>query len=352
MGSIRGTCGDPSAMVLWRRDAMKRVKTLFGFSLLALSMLVMVGCERHSKSETYYLVSNNLKLPYWKTAVEGFQRAASEYNVKAYVSGPQNFDTMAERNSFRDVVENRPAGILISVADADVMGPEIDKAIAAGIPVITMDSDAPDSNRLYFIGTNNLEVGRLGGERLVYKLNGKGNVVFFTNPGQPNLDERLEGYKKAIADHPDIKIVEVFNIKGESGTALDHTLQLLGKKGKDRVDAFVCLEASSGHDVATALKRENVTDRLLIAMDVDPDTLEGIKEGVIDSTISQKPYTMGYFGLRALDEIHHNLPKPLRTDYESDVYSPFPEFVDTGTSLVDKSNVDTFMRGAPQPQKK
>ncbi len=75
--------------------------------------------------------------------------------------------------------------------------PGIDAAAAAGIPVITMDSDAPGSQRLYFIGTNNLEAGHLGGKRVIEKLGGKGNVVFFTLGGQPNTDERLKGFKDA-----------------------------------------------------------------------------------------------------------------------------------------------------------
>ena len=75
------------------------------------------------------------------------------------------------------------------------MQPEIDAAIDANIPVITIDSDAPHSHRLFFIGTNNLEAGHLGGQRVVNKLGGKGNVVFFSMPGQPNLDERLKGYE-------------------------------------------------------------------------------------------------------------------------------------------------------------
>ena len=84
-----------------------------------------------------------------------------------------------------------------------------------------MDSDAPESHRLYFIGTNNLQAGRLGGQRVAAQLNGKGNVVFFTMPGQPNLDERLKGYKDVFADYPDIKVVEVFDMKGDSGVAMD-----------------------------------------------------------------------------------------------------------------------------------
>ncbi|GAC1662165.1 MAG: hypothetical protein NVS9B15_25610 [Acidobacteriaceae bacterium] len=319
---------------------MRNMKAVFSFTFLAVALLMLSGCERHSKSETYYLVATNIKLPYWQSAHAGFSKAAGEYNVKALMRGPDTFDPQAEVNEFKQAVAAKPAGILISVTDANLLGPEIDAAISAGIPVITMDSDAPNSHRLYFIGTNNLEAGRLGGQRLVQKLNGKGNVVFFSMPGQPNLDERLKGYKDVLAEHPQIKIVEVFNIKGDSGTAFDRAGQYMAKTGADKISAFVCLEASSGKDVAEVLKRGNASDRVLIAMDVDPDTLRGIREGTIDSTISQKPFTMGYVGLKSLDEVHHYLPQPLRTDYKLDPSSPYPVFVDTGTALIDKSNVD------------
>jgi ribose transport system substrate-binding protein len=86
-----------------------------------------------------------------------------------------------------------------------------------------------------------------------------------------------------------------------------------------------------------------VKDRLLVAMDVDQPVLQGIKDGTIDSTISQKPYTMGLIGLRALDEIHHSPMKKFTGDYELDPFSPFPAFIDTGVSLVDKSNVDAML---------
>lgn len=314
-------------------------------------MFALTGCERHSKSETYYLVSVNVKLPYWKTASAGFTRAAGEYGVKAYVRGPDSYDQQAELAAFREAVASKAAGILISVADAAQMGPEIDSALAAGIPVITMDSDAPNSHRLYFIGTNNLEAGKLGGQRLVSKLNGKGNVVFFSMP-QSNLEQRLKGYKDVLAEHPQIKIVEVFNIKGDSGTAFDRAQQYLSRTGSDKIDAFVCLEASSGKDVAEVLKRGNATNRVLIAMDVDPETLSLIKEGSIDSTISQKPFSMGYVGLKALDEVHHNLPKPFRNDYSVDPFSPYPVFVDTGTALVDKDNVEVLLHAAGEAQGK
>jgi ribose transport system substrate-binding protein len=77
-------------------------------------------------------------------------------------------------------------------------------------------------------------------------------------------------------------------------------------------------------------------------MDVQVGTLLLVKDGIVDSTISQRPYTMGFLGLKALDDIHHYPVKPLG-DYGLDPFAPFPASVDTGVSLVDKSNVDPLL---------
>jgi ribose transport system substrate-binding protein len=81
-----------------------------------------------------------------------------------------------------------------------------------------------------------------------------------------------------------------------------------------------------------------------MAMDTDPDTLEFIRKGVIAATISQKPYTMTYVGLRMLDGYYHHKLPALTTDWAKDSFAPVPAFVDTGSSLVDKSNVDSFIQ--------
>jgi len=318
-----------------------------GFIVAAIVVLPLLeGCTRHSKSERYYLITVNVDLPYWKTAAEGFQKAAADYGVTADVRGPRNFDPQAEAQEFRSAVALKPAGILVSVTNSALLAPEIDAAVAAGIPVITMDSDAPESHRLYFIGTNNLEAGRLGGHRVAAQLNGKGNVVFFTMPGQPNLDERLKGYQDVFAAYPNIKVVEVFDMKGDSGVAMDKAREYIARKDKDRIDALVCLQSSAGKDVGEILRRaKGLGDpgRVLVTMDTDVATLQLVKDGIIDSTISQKPYTMALVGLKALDNIHHYPLKSFTGDYALDPFSPFPAFVDTGVSLVDKANVDTIL---------
>ncbi len=321
---------------------MKAVKNV-ALALLALGILSTSGCDRHSNKEVYYLIATNVNLPYWQTAAAGFNKAAALYKVTAKVVGPDTYDPAAEKAELDKAIAAKPAGILISVADISVVQPEIDAAVAAGIPVITMDSDAAGSRRMYFIGTNNLEAGRVGGKRVIEKLGGKGNVVFFTLNGQPNTDERLKGYKDAFAARPDIKIVDVVDIKGDARNAFDKAQEFMAQTGPKKIDAFICLEAAAGKQVAAVLKRAGSTDRLLVAFDVDQDTLDGIKAGVIDSTIAQKPFTMGYVGLKALDEVFHAPPKTLGKDYSSDSFAPYPTFVDTGTSLVDKSNVDLYL---------
>lgn len=324
---------------------MGKWKSRSAVASLAAVCALSVGCERHSASEQYYLIAANIGLPYWKTANAGLQAAAAKYGVRAEMRGPSYLDAKAEADEFDAMVARRPAGILVSAADPKLMGPEIDKALAAGIPVITVDSDTPESQRLYFIGTNNLQAGRLGGQRVVQKLGGKGNVVFFVIAGQQNIAERLKGYKDVLADHPGIKIVDVFDMHGDSGSAMDKASQYLGRKGADTVDAFVCLEASAGKDVAEALKRNNAKDKLLVAMDSDDATLSLIKEGVIDSTIAQKPFTMAFYGLEGLDDVHHYPPKEkLTTDFDLEPNSPFPSFVDTGVALIDSTNVDSLLK--------
>jgi ribose transport system substrate-binding protein len=330
---------------------MQTVQRTFLLSM-TIALIALTGCQRHSHSETYYLVANNLQLPYWQTAAEGFNKAAADYHVVAKVVGPTTYDPQAQLTELQHAIAAKPSGILISVADASSFQSDINAAIDAGIPVITMDSDAPHSHRLYFIGTNNLQAGRLGGQRVVDRLPGaRGNVVFFSMPGQPNLDERFKGYQEIFSDHPGIKTVEVVDIKGESTAAFDKTEQYMRQTGPQKIDAFICLEASAGKEVGTVLKRDNAKDRLLIAMDIDPDTLSLIKDGVIDATIAQKPYTMGFIGLRALDQVFHDGPKTFRTDFSVDPFSPFPVFVDTGTAVVDKVNVDLYTNSANAAQK-
>jgi|SRR5271165_3451814 len=321
------------------------IKQIVRSCALPAALLPLLSCagSQHAGDEKYYFVASNVKLPYWETAKNGFMRGISAMKVKGEFVGPDTYDPAEQQKDFQQIIKTKPAGILLSAADASLLKGDIDAAIAAGIPVVTVDADSPSSKRLFFVGTNNYEAGRMGGRRLTELLKGKGSVVFYTMPGQANLDERLKGYKDVLSEHPGIKVAEVIDFKGDPRLAFDSTQELLGKK-KEPVDAFVCLEAQAGQEVAEVLSRAKITDKIIIAFDTNDETVKWIQQGLIAATIAQKPWTMSYVGLQMLDQVHHNPPKTLDGNFAQDPFSVLPGFVDTGATLIDKSNVAAFLQ--------
>jgi ribose transport system substrate-binding protein len=314
-------------------------------SVLALALLVtsLLSCGPHDSNEYFVFVAANLQVPYWQAAGAGFTKAAAQFKVRADFVGPNSYDPKAERDALDQAVQQKATGILLGVTDPALLKDSIDKAIAAGIPLITMDSDAPASKRLFFIGTSNYQAGMSGGLRLAQELKGKGNVVVFTMPEQHNMQDRLHGYRDALERTPNIKITRVVDIQGDPRIAFDTTTQIIGKE-KDQVDAFVCLEAQSGKEVAGVLNSYHITGKVVMAMDTDPETLQLIQSGGIAATIAQKPYTMAFVGMQMLDNLYHHKPPVLDTDWSKDSFAPIPSFVDTGSALIDKSNVDSFLQ--------
>ena len=329
---------------------MSKEKPVIGKAALAMAIgaaAVLCACGgggRHEVTESYVLVAANTKIPYWQEAAQGLQAAARDLGVKFEVVGPDTYDAKAEKEELLTLVHRQtpPAGILVSAADPELMREAIDAAAAAGIPVITIDADSPKSKRLTFIGTNNFQAGQMSGELLAKELNGKGTVVLYGIVGQENIDERIEGCKRVLARNPGIKLLQVINIAGESAKAFDAT-QALVAKGKTPPDAFVCFESMSCSEVADVLDRAAIKGKTIIAMDTQEGTLNWMRKGMIRATIAQKPFTMAYFGARVLDDFHHAKPGG---DLSS-THSPVPAFMDTGATLVDKSNLSSFAAAPP-----
>jgi ribose transport system substrate-binding protein len=316
-----------------------RRKILIGFCGGAITWLTGCGGSPHASTE-----------PYWQSANAGLLRAAAQMGVRTEMVGPDSFDPKAEHDAFQRVLAEKikPAGIMVSVADPAVIQPDIDAAIGQGIPVITVDSDAPASKRLTFIGTDNYKAGMMGAQLAVKQLQGKGNVVVFTMPEQANLKDRLRGYHDGFEGHPGIKIVDTVDVKGDPRIAFDHTQELVEKKTIDKIDGFICLEAIACPEVADVLDRNKVGSKVIVAMDADQRTLDWIKKDRIAGTIAQKPFTMGFVGVPALDTMHHYPPNPLDKLWAQDPLSPVATFIGTGEMLVDKSNVDGFVSATAQ----
>jgi len=244
---------------------------------------------------------------------------------------------------FRDIVEQHPAGICISAARPEIFQADIDRAVAEGIPVICVDSDVPKSKRLLYIGTDNFKAGRESLARMKMLVPGKANIAVITIAGQKNLDDRVAGVADALANFPQLKITKILDDKGDPRSANDQISSMIDKK--EKIDGIIALEASGGSGAAEAVHRFNMEGKLpIVAFDNDPETLNWIDRGVISATVTQKPYVMTYYGLKFLDDLHHNAVHQFK-DWRSAIAPPMPVSVDTGTVVVDKNNLQVYREG-------
>lgn len=312
------------------------------------SVFVLVGavliaaCAKpyHEENERYVFVATNINLPYWQEAQAGFLDAAKALGVKGELIGPKGYAPNAELGMFRQIVEQHPAGICLSAARPEIFQADIDKAVAQGIPVICVDADVPNSKRVLYIGTDNFKAGRESLRRMAALVPGRGNIVVITIPGQRNLDDRVAGVADALKNFPAVKLTKILDDQGDARRAFDQVSELIQKK--EKVDGIICLEATGGSGAAEALQRLKMDGKLPIAaFDNDPETLDWIEKGAITATITQKPYVMSYYGLKFLDDLHHNAVHQFK-DWRTALAAPMPMFVDTGTVVVDKSNLKLY----------
>ncbi len=314
-------------------------------ALIFLGAMLMAACAKqyHEQNERYVFVATNINLPYWQEASAGFVDAAKELGVKGEFVGPTAYAPNAELTMFRDIVEQHPAGICISAARPEIFQADIDRAVAEGIPVICVDSDVPKSKRLLYIGTDNFKAGRESLARMKMLVPGKANIAVITIAGQKNLDDRVAGVADALANFPQLKITKILDDKGDPRSANDQISSMIDKK--EKIDGIIALEASGGSGAAEAVHRFNMEGKLpIVAFDNDPETLNWIDRGVISATVTQKPYVMTYYGLKFLDDLHHNAVHQFK-DWRSAIAPPMPVSVDTGTVVVDKNNLQVYREG-------
>lgn len=310
-----------------------------------LAVLVVTGltsCQAsyHQPEEHYVFVAANINLNYWQEAAAGLYDASKQMGVKADLQGPEKFDPQEELKAFQSAVASKASGILISVTRPELFQQAINDAVAQGIPVICVDSDAPDSKRIMFVGTDNFRAGQEMGKRIGQILQGKGQIVVISIPGQLNLDERMRGLQDSLKKFPAIKVMQTVDDNGDPRVANDTVSGLFQSKAKP--DGIVALEASGGMGAAEAVHRLDMDGKMpIVAFDKDPETLDWIDRGVITATITQKPYVMSYYGLKFLDDLHHDAVHEFK-DWRTAPESPMPTWVDTGTAIVDKANLKSF----------
>jgi ribose transport system substrate-binding protein len=279
------------------------------------------------------------QLPYFIDHRLGMEAAGRELGVRAEFVGPADYDMTAMISTLEQTLARKPAGILVVGFDP-ALKPAIDRAVDSGVPVITLDSDVPGSKRLCFIGTGNYAAGVAGAKALAEAVGGKGAVAILTKTGQPNLEERVRGYREELARHPGIRIIGIGNTNSDPTVAAGAAAAFLQRY--PALAGIGCVEASGGIGAGTAVREAGRSGKVqIVAMDRDNGTLDMIRSGLIHASIAQKTALMSYLGTKLLYSLRHGTVK-ITTDDTRVGILPLPATIDTGILTINKANAGYF----------
>lgn len=292
-----------------------------------------------TRDELYVEVCALVQLPYFIDHRLGMEAAGRELGVRAEFVGPADYDMAAMIATLEQTLARKPAGLLVVGFDA-ALKPAIDRAVAAGVPVVTLDSDVPGSKRLCFIGTGNDAAGVAGAKALAEAVGDKGAVVILTKTGQPNLEERVRGYREELARHPGIRLAGVGNTNSDPTVAASAAAAFLQRQPD--LAGIGCVEAAGGIGAGAAVREAGRAGKVkIVAMDRDDGTLEMIRSGLIYASIAQKTALMSYLGTKLLYGLKHGTV-PITTDDAAAHVTPLPALIDTGILRIDKANAAYF----------
>jgi ribose transport system substrate-binding protein len=284
------------------------------------------GTPEGPRKLKFALIPKALDIPVFNYANQGAQKLAAELgDVEVIYRGPDHADELKAQEVLESFISQKVDGIAISVLNAEFLTPTIDKAVAAGIPVVTWDSDAPASKRFAFYGVDDFKSGQEMGRQAAELLGGKGTVAFLTSLGAYNLGRRLDGVKDVLAKHPGIKVVETYDCQEDSVKAS----QLIAS-GTNRYPDLGAWISVGGWPVFTqsALAPVPATTKV-ISFDTNPPAPDLIRAGKVQVLIGQK-----YFGWGS------ETVKLLR-DYIKGA-KPASTIIDSGVDVVTAKNVDEY----------
>lgn len=278
------------------------------------------------------LISHIKTNPYWLSVKEGAERAAKERGAVIEFLGPTTASTEEGLKLFEMATAAKASGIITYVQEEGKYTKDINNAMEKGIPVVTVDSDEEKSNRIAYVGTNNILAGQVAGEETAKQIGNDGNIaIVMGGKDAKNQKERVEGFKNYITSNSNLKIVDTDSSDAMLLEAEIATRKILNRNVK--IDALFCTSALDGIGAAKAVNDLNYKGKVkIICFDDLEETLNNIKNGSVVATIVQKSNEMGYKAVNVImDKIEGktNNAQKLLTDVQ----------------LVNKSNIDTYMQG-------
>lgn len=333
---------------------MKTRKLIAMFLMLTVLVFAFAGCGKSpapeqsgdepggntGAKEEYAVIMSLHQLEFFDALKAGVNDAAKDLGADWYYAGPQDLSPEKVVEAIDQAVANKVTGIVLH-GQFEETGSAVDNAIAAGVPVIIVNTDIP-SDRLSFLGCEPYNAGFQMGETIAELIGYKGNVITSTwlGGGQPSALANQEGCEDALAQYPDIKIVAKVDDQADAGVAAAQIGAAL--QANPDVVGIVGMQAPSGMGAATAVREAGLTDKVqIVSRDRDSGTLELIEDGEIAASFAQNSYVEGYIATKWLHDYANGNLKVIQ-DYKGGGVNPLPLNVDSGSIIITKDNVEQF----------
>lgn len=281
-----------------------------------------------AKRYRFAVMPKALNLPVFTYARVGAERAAKQLgNVDVMWRAPEDADPLKQKEILESFITQGVDGIAISCTSADLLNDPINKAMDAGIPVVTWDSDAPRSKRIAFWGVDDFKSGQIMGEEAAKLIGGKGKVALMTSLGAENLARRLDGVKDSLKKHPDMKVVETYDIKEDPTRSAE-----MIASGMSRYPDLAVWISVGGWPVfvRNALDPIDPAKTKVVCFDTVPPAPELLKTGKVQVLIGQKYFGWGSESVKLLADLKRGIKPP-------------SAIIDSGVDIVTKDNVDQYV---------
>ncbi len=263
---------------------------------------------------------------FWTVVKMGAEAAGKEFGVNIDFNGPideQDIDLQIEMVD--GAIREKADAIVLAACDYTKLVNVAEKAVSEGIPVIIIDSDIHSAKMNSFIGTNNVDAGKLLAETLIEEVeeNSKIAVMSFVK-GAASSDQRDEGLYDVLGNYSSVEIVESMYCYSDESVAEKLTKELV--RQYPDVDAIVCTNAYGTVGTARAISQLDLAGKVkIIGFDSTPEEVSFVEKGVIQSLVVQNPFSMGYLGVKyALNAINKET---------------FPKLIYTESKVINKSNM-------------
>ena len=283
-----------------------------------------------AKAYHFAFVTNNSS-DFWNIAEKGVRKAEKDLGIKADVFRPLKTEVSEQQRFIEDILVQSFDGMAICAINPDAMTPLLDR-VAAKMPVVVHDSDAPKSQRKAFVGTDNVAAGKLAGQAAIDALKAagitKGKVAMFVGRiDMQNSIDRKRGIDETLGKQAGIEILPVFLDGADRNKAKKNVEDALARY-PDLV-MTIGLWSYNGPCMVDAVKASTRAKKpLIVAFDEEEETLKAVEDGVIYATIVQRPFQFGYQSMKALKDVKEG--------------KTIPAFIDTTIQKIDKSNLTPF----------